>query len=118
MAIGLSIFLITIGAIFRFGITVNLNSIDFHAIGFIIMLAGAALLLIQLFWIIHARAAVSNRRRSDDSRRRRDSESYWYSTGTRPMYRDTAYRDTTYRGDDDTPPVLGASVRAAVQYSY
>jgi hypothetical protein len=92
MAIGLSIFLITIGAIFRFGITVNLSSLDFHAIGLIIMLAGLALLLIQMFFIIRARSA-SERRRID---------SYWYRNDRhRPKYRETTYRD------DDTPPLLG-----------
>ena len=101
MAIGLSIFLITIGAIFRFGITVNLNVIDFHAIGLIIMLAGAALLLIQMFWIIRARAV--SERRSDDSHWHRDGDSYWYRNDRN---RRPTYRDTTYRGDDDTPPLL------------
>jgi hypothetical protein len=87
MAIGLSIFLITIGAIFRFGITVNLSSLDFHAIGLIIMLAGLALLLIQMFWIIRV-TTVSNRRRA--------------------TYRDNAHQDmTSYRDttrDDNRPP--------------
>jgi Domain of unknown function (DUF6458) len=100
MAIGLSVFLIAIGAIFRFGITVDLNSIDFHAIGLIIMLAGAALLLIQMFWVVRARAVTD--RRSDDTQWRRDGDSYWYRNDTnRPTY-----RDTTYRGNDDTPPLL------------
>ena len=109
MAIGLSIFLITIGAIFRFGITVHLSTIDFHAIGLIIMLAGAALLFIQMFFILRARAVSE----------RRDDGSDWYrNSRNRPVY-----RETTYRGDDDTPPLLGHAppVRARpglFQHSY
>lgn len=108
MAIGLSIFLITIGAIFRFGITVNLRSIDFHAIGLIIMLAGAALLLIQMFWIVRARSV--NQRRDDDP-------SWCRSSRNRPIYRETTYRD------DDTPPLLrrvpqGGRGPGLSQYSY
>ena len=112
MAIGLSIFLISIGAIFRFGITVNLSSIDIHAIGLIIMLAGLALLVIQMFWIIRARTV--SERRNGRSNGRRDDDSNWYrSDRNRPIYRDNTYRD------DDTPPLLAP--RRAVspgQHSY
>jgi hypothetical protein len=92
MAIGLGIFLIAIGAIFRFGITVNLSSIDFHAIGLIIMLAGTALLAIDIFLI--ARAAVAPERRNITDRGSADRD---LTSG----YRDPT-RDLTR--DDDRPP--------------
>jgi hypothetical protein len=88
MAIGLSIFLITIGAIFRFGITVNLSSLDFHAIGLIIMFAGLALLLIQMYWIVAVTTARERRRNIN-----RDTERRTLTGG---------YRDTTR--DDSRPP--------------
>ena len=87
MAVGLSIFLITIGAVFRFGITVNLSSLDFHAIGLIIMLAGFALLLIQMFWIIRA-TTVTERRKTTYT--------------DHDQHNMTSYRDTTR--DDNRPP--------------
>jgi hypothetical protein len=96
MAIGLSIFLITIGAIFRFGITVNLSSLDFHAIGLIIMFAGAALLSIQMFFIARARAVQERRDRTYGDQPYRSTD-----------YQGPIYRDNSYR-DDRRPPVLGA----------
>ena len=99
MAIGLSIFLITIGAILRFGIRVSLSTLNFKAIGIIIMFAGAALLTIQLIFIVRARAVSDRRDENLDG------------DGT---YRGHGYRDTTYR-DDHRPPVLAAGAR---QHSY
>jgi hypothetical protein len=87
MAIGLSIFLITIGAIFRFGINVDLSSLNFHAIGMIIMLAGFALLSIQMFWIVRTTAAIERRKITDRDNSQQNM---------------TSYRDTTR--DDNRPP--------------
>jgi hypothetical protein len=96
MAIGLSIFLIAIGAIFRFGISVNLSSLDFHAIGLIIMLAGSALLLVQMYLIIHMTAKREPRRVTD---RRADED---ITSG---------YRDST-RDDSRPPYYLGPPLTA------
>lgn len=91
MAIGLSIFLIAIGAIFRFGITVNLSSLNFHAIGMIIMLAGFALVSIQVFWIVRTTMANERRKIADRDNTRQNM---------------TSYRDTT-REDNRPPYYLG-----------
>lgn len=90
MALGLSIFLITIGAIFRFGITVDLSSLDFHAIGLIIMLSGLALLAVQVFWLV--RVTTTSERRRTTYRDPRESM--------------TSYQDTT-REDNRPPFYLG-----------
>lgn len=48
MGIGVSVFLITVGAIFRFAITVELSGLDIEAMGNILMLVGAVWLVISL----------------------------------------------------------------------
>lgn len=48
MGIGVSVFLITVGAILRFAITVDLQGLDVHAVGVILMIVGGAWLVISL----------------------------------------------------------------------
>jgi Domain of unknown function (DUF6458) len=45
---GVSIFLITLGAIFKWAIKAHLNGIDLPALGVILMVVGAASFLLQL----------------------------------------------------------------------
>jgi hypothetical protein len=45
---GVSIFLITLGAIFKWAIKVHLSGIDLPALGVILMVVGAASFLLQL----------------------------------------------------------------------
>lgn len=45
MGIGVSVFLITLGAILRFAITVDLEGIDLDAVGVILMIVG-------VFWLV------------------------------------------------------------------
>jgi hypothetical protein len=50
MGVGVSVFLLILGAIFRFAIKDDLigNSVDLHVIGVILMIAGAATFLLQI----------------------------------------------------------------------
>lgn len=64
MAIGLTIFLITVGAILRFGITVKLPGIDLKAIGVILMVAGVGLLAIQLAFLARSGSSRENHERT------------------------------------------------------
>lgn len=48
MGIGVSIFLITLGAIFKFAITAHLAGVDLQAIGVILMLVGVAILVLNI----------------------------------------------------------------------
>lgn len=91
MAIGLSIFLVAIGAIFRFGINVTLSTLNFHAIGLIIMAAGLALLFIQMFWLVHATTVRERRMTTYRGNEHRNT---------------TSYRDAT-RDDNGPPYYLG-----------
>jgi hypothetical protein len=49
MAIGTSIFLIAVGAVLRFAVSVTTTGFNLHTIGLILMLAGVLGLLISLF---------------------------------------------------------------------
>ena len=48
MGIGVSIFLITLGAIFKFAITAHLSGVDLQAIGVILMVVGVAILVLNI----------------------------------------------------------------------
>ncbi|WP_067976022.1 DUF6458 family protein [Nocardiopsis trehalosi] len=48
MGIGLGIFLVVVGAVLRFGITTDIAGLDLGAIGVILMLAGAAVIILTL----------------------------------------------------------------------
>ncbi|MCU1377745.1 MAG: hypothetical protein JWN29_728 [Acidimicrobiales bacterium] len=51
MGIGTSIFLMAVGAILRFAVTVTTNGINLHTVGVILMIVGALGLLFSLiFW--------------------------------------------------------------------
>ncbi|HEV2888142.1 MAG TPA: DUF6458 family protein [Jatrophihabitans sp.] len=63
MRIGASLFLIAVGAILTFAVTKEVNGIDLSTIGVILMIVGAAGLLITL-------AMLSMRRRTDIIHRR------------------------------------------------
>jgi Domain of unknown function (DUF6458) len=63
MRIGASLFLIACGAILTFAVTKEVNGVDLSAIGWILMIVGAAGLLITL-------AMLNTRRRTDIIHRR------------------------------------------------
>jgi hypothetical protein len=57
MTIGLSLFVIMVGAILKFAVTAQLAGISLSTVGVILMLVGALGLLVSL-WLILARRAA------------------------------------------------------------
>jgi hypothetical protein len=55
MGIGTSIFLLALGAILKFAVTVEIAGIELATVGVILMVAGVIGLLISLFWMSQAR---------------------------------------------------------------
>jgi hypothetical protein len=60
MSVGASLFLIAIGAILRYAVTDSVSGVDLTTIGLILMIAGAAGLVIGLFMM-----TTANRGRDD-----------------------------------------------------
>ena len=52
MGLGTSLFLIAVGAVLRFAVTVTTSSIDLQTVGVILMIIGGVGLLISLFWLV------------------------------------------------------------------
>ncbi len=52
MGIGVSLFLIAIGAVLRFAVHVSSSGFDIHTIGLIVMLVGIAGLVISLLMLV------------------------------------------------------------------
>ena len=71
MTIGTSIFLIAVGAILRYAVTATVSGIDITTVGLILMIAGAAGLVLSLLyalvWGPRRRAVVSDRPIERDS---------------------------------------------------
>jgi hypothetical protein len=55
MGIGMSIFLIAVGAILRYAINVNVEGVEIDTVGLILMVVGAIGLLISLFIVFAGR---------------------------------------------------------------
>ena len=53
--IGFGIFLVAVGAILRYAVTAELAGIDIGTVGVILMVAGAVLFLLSLFFVIWGR---------------------------------------------------------------
>lgn len=51
MGVGTSLFLIAIGAILRFAVSVTAHGFNIHTIGVILMIVGFAGLLLSAFWM-------------------------------------------------------------------
>jgi Flp pilus assembly protein protease CpaA len=64
MTVGGSIFLIAVGAILRYAITGTISGVDLKTVGLILMLAGAAGLLIGLFMYASDRRGTGSGRDS------------------------------------------------------
>lgn len=60
MGIGVSIFLITLGAIFKFAITAHLSGVDLQAIGVILMVVGVAVLILNIILMQRRPRSSSN----------------------------------------------------------
>jgi beta-lactamase regulating signal transducer with metallopeptidase domain len=52
MALGTSLFLIAVGAILRFAVSVTTHGFNIHTVGVILMIVGIVGLLISLLWMI------------------------------------------------------------------
>lgn len=73
---GVSIFLITIGAILRFAINLDVESIDIGAMGVILMAVGGASFALQLLLeVIRSRQPANERDHTYDGEGRRTAES-------------------------------------------
>jgi uncharacterized membrane protein len=59
MGLGSSLFLIAVGAILRFAISVTTRDINLHTVGVILMIVGAVGFVISVFWM----AVWADRRR-------------------------------------------------------
>jgi Domain of unknown function (DUF6458) len=59
MTIGTSLFLIALGAVLRFAVTVTTKGFNIHTIGVILMIVGAVGLILSLLWM----TAWADRRR-------------------------------------------------------
>ena len=51
MGLGTSLFLIAVGAILRFAVTVTTHSVNIQTVGVILMIVGAVGLFISLLWM-------------------------------------------------------------------
>jgi hypothetical protein len=51
MALGTSLFLIAVGAVLRFAVTVSTHGLNVHTVGVILMVVGGIGLLISLLWM-------------------------------------------------------------------
>jgi len=71
MRIGVSIFLIAVGAILAFAVHATVAGLDLQTVGWILMLVGAAWLAIFLYWNRRRapRTVMTERRGYDDTRR-------------------------------------------------
>jgi len=54
MGIGSSIFLIAVGALMRYAVTVRVEGFSIHTAGTILMIVGAVGLLVSLLWLVVA----------------------------------------------------------------
>lgn len=55
MSIGVSIFLIAVGAILRYAVTVSVSGIDITVVGLILMIAGVIGLIASIFLVTRGR---------------------------------------------------------------
>ena len=51
MSVGVSLFLLAVGAILRYAVTASLAGIDVHTVGLILMIVGIIGLLLSLLWL-------------------------------------------------------------------
>jgi hypothetical protein len=58
--IGFGIFLVAVGAILRYAVTAEVAGIDIGTVGVILMIAGAVLFLLSLFFVIWGRQQAAS----------------------------------------------------------
>lgn len=66
MGIGTGIFLIVVGAIIAFAVSLAVPGVDLHLIGYILMGAGAVVFLISIVLVTRKRSTVSTTRTAVD----------------------------------------------------
>jgi hypothetical protein len=59
MGLGSSLFLIAVGAVLRFAVTVTTNGVDLRTVGLILLIIGGVGLLISLFWMTTSRGRTA-----------------------------------------------------------
>jgi hypothetical protein len=65
MGLGVSLFLIAVGAILAFAVNATVSGVDIHTVGWILMIVGAVgILLSLLFWSSWGGGVGGNRRRT------------------------------------------------------
>lgn len=57
--IGFGIFLVALGAILRYAVTAEVAGLDIGTVGVILMVAGAVLFLLSLFFVVWARQSAA-----------------------------------------------------------
>jgi hypothetical protein len=62
MGLGTSIFLIAVGAVLKYAVTAHVSGISVDTVGVILMVAGAAGLVLSLFWMAFYADRVRERR--------------------------------------------------------
>jgi hypothetical protein len=62
MGIGISVFLLVLGAIFRFAITADIDGVDLKMIGIILMIAGAGTFLLTILTMSRSSQQQQNER--------------------------------------------------------
>jgi Domain of unknown function (DUF6458) len=65
MTLGTSLFLIAVGAVLRFAVTVSTSGFNIHTIGVILMIVGGVGFLLSLLWMTMWRERVRRDRYAD-----------------------------------------------------
>ena len=68
MSVGISLFLIAVGAILRYAVTANVNEVNLDTVGLILMIVGIIGLIFALLWLF----ILADRRRAGPVPRDRD----------------------------------------------
>ena len=87
MSLGLGIVLFAIGAVFAFALNVAVDWINLQMVGYILMAAGAVVIILGIILLVRRRSAISTSRTTDHP-----------ATGTRVTQNETSQTDdgTTY----------------------
>ncbi|MFE5672036.1 DUF6458 family protein [Agromyces sp. NPDC056523] len=87
MSLGLGIVLFAIGAVFAFALNVAVDWINLQMVGYILMIAGAVVIILGIILLVRRRSAVSTSRTTVDP-----------ATGSRVTRNETSQTDdgTTY----------------------
>ena len=83
MGLGTSLFLIAVGAILRFAVTVTTTAIDLQTVGLILLIIGGVGLVISLFWMAMATDRAAPRVEVPPEGRYPASDPYGPRTGRR-----------------------------------